>query len=232
MPGIPYLCIRFNQNIFPYEIFRFRAAVIEHTNRSSAYFHNHTHDGDSIYRYPQIQYKVTFKKASIVCIHEAVDEIHRLFSQPNLELKIGERKQCFEVEKLVANRFNVNVWNNTFDYSLLNWLALNQKHYQRWKELDDDPKSQIELLQSILTGNILAFAKGINWFVDQPVKVSITKIKQIKPLPFKGRDMFAFSLNFQSNVSLPNYIGVGKGASIGFGVVKRVRRGTKQLEDN
>ena len=71
MPSIRYLHIRFDQNIFPYEIHRFRAAVIEKTRRIAPWFHNHQDDGKSIYRYPLIQYKVAFKKASILCLHEA-----------------------------------------------------------------------------------------------------------------------------------------------------------------
>jgi len=225
MPSIRYLHIRFDKNIFPYEIHRFRAAVIEKTRRIAPWFHNHRDDGKSIYRYPLIQYKVAFKKASILCLHEAVEEIHHLFSQPDLELTVGPNRQEYTVEKLVANRFNANVWEHSFDYSLLNWLALNQQHYKRWEALSENPTEQIKLLQSILTGNILAFAKGIGWFVEKPIEVEITDIKTIKPLPFKGRDMLAFTLNFKSNVSLPNYIGLGKGASVGFGVVKRIKSG-------
>lgn len=223
MPSVRYLSIRFDQNIFPYEIHRFRAAVIEKTRRAAPHFHNHQPDGSSIYRYPLIQYKVTFRKASIVCLNEGADEIHHLFQQPDIELRVGDKQLLYSVENLEAHYHRVQLWQHSFDYCLLNWLALNQHHHQRWQELEDDPTEQINLLQSILTGNILAFAKGIGWHVEAPLQVEITKIKQIKPLPFKGRKMLAFTLNFRSNASLPNYIGLGKGASVGFGVVKRVR---------
>ena len=232
MPNIRYLHIRFDQHIFPYEIHRFRAAVIEKTRRSAPWFHNHNQDGGSVYRYPLIQYKVAFKKASILCLHEAVEEIHHLFSQPDMELTVGSTSREYAVEKLIANSYNINVWEQSFNYSLLNWLALNQRHYKRWEELNENPTEQIKLLQSILTGNILAFAKGINWFVEKPISVEITDIKGIKPLPYKGRDLLAFTLNFKCNVSLPNYIGLGKGASVGFGVVKGIKTAEPVTEES
>ena len=80
------------------------------------------------------------------------------------------------------------------------------------------------MLESILTGNIISFAKGINWWVDAPIQVKITKIKELKMLEFKHKKMLAFSVNFSCNVSLPDFVGLGKGASIGFGVVKGIKK--------
>ncbi len=221
MPGIRYLHIRFDQNIFPYEIHRFRAAVIEKTRREAPHFHNHDAEGKSIYRYPLIQYKVAFKKASIVCINEGAEEIHHLLKHPDMEFQVGEHINNYEIEDVNLQYFDVQTGKEMFDYSLLNWLALNQEHHRLFRELNDDASAQIQLLKSILTGNILAFAKGIGWSVEERIHVEITRIKHIKPLFFKGRNLLAFTLNFQSNVSLPDFIGLGKGASIGFGVVKR-----------
>jgi CRISPR/Cas system endoribonuclease Cas6 (RAMP superfamily) len=45
----------------------------------------------------------------------------------------------------------------------------------------------------------------------------------MKLLSFKGKEMPGFSLDFNSNVILPPYIGLGKGSSIGFGVVKAIK---------
>lgn len=222
MPEVRYLNIRFDKNIFPYEIHRFRAAVVEHTRREAPLFHNHTEEGKSVYQYPLIQYKVTFRKASIICLNEGADAIHHIFSQPSLELQVGQSCQHYQIENLEARKYEVRTWEQSFTYSLLNWLALNQKNHDYWLEANDDSGKQAKLLESTLTGNILAFAKGIHWSVREPVTTRIINLKQIKPLPFKGRDMLAFTLNFQTNVSLPNYIGLGKGASIGFGVVKRI----------
>jgi len=45
-----------------------------------------------------------------------------------------------------------------------------------------------------------------------------------KPITFKGGRRQCFDIRFKTNVFLPEYIGLGKGTSKGFGVVRRDRR--------
>ncbi|HHM20796.1 MAG TPA: hypothetical protein ENJ20_02125 [Bacteroidetes bacterium] len=223
MHDIRCLQLRLNQYSFPYDMFRFRAAIIEKTRRQAPLFHNHNGDKNYVYRYPLIQYKVTYKKASIICLNEGVEEIHYLLQQPDMQLRVGQHINDYEIEEAQLYRFCVKISQHPFHYSLLNWLALNQRHYRRFRELENDETAQINLLQSILTGNILAFAKGVGWNVENRIHTQITEIKHLKTLPYKKQNVLAFTLNFQSNVSLPNFIGLGKGASTGFGIVKKIR---------
>jgi hypothetical protein len=231
MPKVRYLCVRFSNPIFPYDIPFFRSAVIEKTDRVASLFHNHKDDTAVIYRYPLIQYKVTYKKASIICLNQGADDIHHLLQHRSMELRIGKNTQNFEVEDIDLHFHQVQVWDTMFEYSLLNWMALNQKYHARFKELEGDEKAQIDLLESILKGNILSFAKGIDWFVEDRIKVEIQKIKSLKLLPFKGRKVLTFCVNFKTNVSLPDYVGLGKGSSVGFGVVKLIENEKNKLNN-
>ena len=227
MPRLRYLCVRFSNFIFPYDIPYFRSAVIEKTDRVSSLFHNHKSDSLVMYRYPLIQYKVSFKKATIICLNQGVDDIHHLLQHPSMELRIGKGFQSFEVEDIDLHYHQVQVWESKFEYSLLNWMALNQKYHLRYKELEGDENAQIDLLESILKGNILSFAKGMDWFVEERIEVEIQNVKSIKLLPFKKRKVLTFCVNFKTNVSLPDYVGLGKGSSVGFGIVKLIDKKTK-----
>ena len=229
MPKLRYLKVRFANPIFSYDIPKFRAAVIEKTDRIASLFHNHKNDKEVLYRYPLIQYKVNQRKAAIICLETGTDDIHHLLQHRDLTLRIGERTEIFEVEDVDLHYHQVQCWNNEFEYSLMNWLALNQKYHQRFKALEGDDAAQIDLLTSILKGNILSFAKGINWWIEETITVEITKIKNIKPLPIhkNNQSVLAFTLNFKSNVSLPDFIGLGKRVSVGFGVVKMITEKNK-----
>jgi len=220
MPKIKYLSIRFSNNLYPYEIPQFRAAVIEKTQRNSDLFHNHKGDDKFFFRYPLIQYKINRKKASIVCLQDGTDEIHQLLKYKDLVMSLAGKKINFEIEDVNLHYHQIQTWDKTFHFSIHNWLALNKKHHDRYLELNDDPEAQKDLLESILKGNILAFAKGIGWHVEERIQLEITEIKEKKFLPFKKNKLLAFSLNFTSNVSLPDYIGLGKGSSIGFGIIR------------
>lgn len=221
MPKVRYLSIRFSQPLFPYEIPQFRAAVIEKTQRESDLFHNHSEEG-ALYRYPMIQYKITHRKASMICLNEGADAIHRLFQEQDLTVRVGAQHFKLEVEDLDLGYRQVQTWEDTFLYSLHNWLPLNQEQHRTWQSLKDDHKAQGEQLQKILCGHILAFASGIQWHAEYRIEARIERIREMKLLPYKGGKKLAVSLNFRSNVSLPDFIGLGKGASVGFGIVKRI----------
>ncbi len=231
MPKIKYLSIRFSNHLFPNEIPLFRAAVIEKTQRASDLFHNHKDDSKYFFRYPLIQYKINRKKASIVCLQDGTDEIHQLLKYRDLVMHLAGKKINFEIEDVNLHYHQLQLWDKKFHFSIHNWLALNQKHHDRYQELKADPDAQKDLLESILKGNILAMAKGIGWHVEERIQVEITEIKETKYLPFKRHKLLAFSVNFISNVSLPDYIGLGKGSSIGFGIIRAFYPKQKQIPD-
>ena len=224
MPKLRYLRIGFDAPIYPSEIPYFRSAVIEKTERQSSLFHNHKSDTEVIYRYPLIQYKSLYKKASIVCLESGTDDIHYLLQQRSLDFRIGSRQTEFAIEHIDLHYHQVQTWDTTFGYGIVDWLALNQTTHRRYRELAPDPAAQLDLLTSILRGNILAFAKGINWWVEDKIQVEITELRRVKTLPLgkHGQHVLTFSLRFRTNVSLPDFVGLGKRVSVGFGVVKRV----------
>ena len=78
-------------------------------------------------------------------------------------------------------------------------------------------------LEKILIANILAFAKGINLFLEQQVKVKIEKILHSKTLSYKGVKLIGLDVRFATNFFLPNYIGLGKSVSHGYGIVKQIK---------
>jgi hypothetical protein len=42
----------------------------------------------------------------------------------------------------------------------------------------------------------------------------------------------AFNVDFKTNLSIPNNLGIGKNASIGFGIVTQIRREKEKQTDN
>lgn len=220
MRKLRYLHIRFSNTLFPYEAPQFRAAVIEATQRQSSLFHNHQPPNGFLYRYPLIQYKVNQRKASIVCLNEGVDDIHYLLQNRELPLRIGRREEIFEIENVELDHFLVQAWQARFHYSLLYWQALNQENYREYCRLTTEVQ-RLQFLEGLLRSHLMAFASGIGWEAEQQLEAHITRFKGEKWLSYKGRKVLAFTLNFTSNVSLPDFIGLGKGVSVGYGSVQR-----------
>ena len=75
------------------------------------------------------------------------------------------------------------------------------------------------MLEQILKGNILSFAKGVGWNIENPIKLDILEVLDEKTTLFKKIKVIQFDIIFSCNVDLPNYIGLGKASSLGMGMV-------------
>jgi hypothetical protein len=79
------------------------------------------------------------------------------------------------------------------------------------------------MLERILIGNILSFAKGIEWKIDQPIKLNITHVALERLNKMKDIKVAVLDIRFNCNVALPDWIGLGKGVSKGFGIINQIR---------
>ncbi|MCD4695785.1 MAG: hypothetical protein K8S16_06045 [Bacteroidales bacterium] len=181
----------------------------------SELLHNHFANGSYTYRYPLVQYKVIDKIPFLVGINEGGELLINLF------LKIKElviEEQAFPVyHKNIENIiFKIDVGEKLFIYHFKTlWMALNQKNYKEYLALDKT--AQQEKLDSILISNILSFFKGVNYYTDKKILLKANLVE--KQTMFKGKKMKAFSGNFTTNALLPDYIGLGKSVSRGFGAI-------------
>lgn len=217
MQKIRILTVAFDTQIKPYEVAAFRGAMAEKVGREEVLFHNHTNEGFR-YKYPLIQYKAIGGKPTIICIEEGVDHIHKYFEKRDWSIMIGDRKLDMKIASLNLNQFTMQAWEHKFDYRISNWLALNQDNIKKYNDIDSLAE-RLTLLEGLLKANILSFAKGIDWHVDRTIEVSVKQLDEPKSITFKSQKLLAFNAQFSTNVFIPKHIGLGKGVSVGFGVV-------------
>ena len=225
MKKIKYLTIRFKNELGFQELRKFRGAVIDKAGREHILFHNHQ-DGRFRYSYPLIQYKRMGKQAGLVCLEDGVHEVHAFFQGRPHTLRIGDREFRPEVEELAMKEVNLQVWDKLFHYHIYNWLALNQDHYREYQRMPDDAE-RTRFLTSILRGNLLSMAKGLDWFIEREVKVQLRSVGPVQRTHFKDQTMSAFHVRFSTNIWLPPYLGLGKGAALGYGMVSGDRQNNK-----
>lgn len=201
------------------EVPLFRGAVLSSLGgKANILFHNHVDDNKLRYSYPLIQYKRIGGKAAVVCVEEAVDMIGQFLSEASGSLKIGEREVTWESSKIIPARLLIQTWEEPFRYHISRWLPLNSKNYQTYKSLEGMVE-RVSFLEKMLTGNILSMLKGIDIRLEKELMVKITEISEPYLLYNKGVKLMAFNSDFNCNLTIPNNIGIGKNASIGFGVV-------------
>ena len=221
---VPVLTISFANALSQEEIPYFRGAIIKAVGaEDSLLFHNH--EGEKVrYAYPLIQYKRIGGRAAIVCIGDGTAAVGKFFSSCNYDVQIGKRPVKLEIESVKADKTLVQVWDDMFAYRIHKWLPLNQEHYEVFQQ-KESLAEKYAFLESILTGNILSFGKGVGVTFDKQIVCKITDVLNQRLLTYKGVKMMAFDAEFKSNVSLPDFVGLGKGVSLGMGsVVKWEKR--------
>lgn len=214
------------------EIPLFRGAVINSLGeKANLLFHNHADDNKLRYSYPLIQYKSLGKKAAIVCVEEGADLIGQFLSGASDKLRIGERETEWSTRRMQPARLLIQTWEECFKYHISRWLPLNPKNYQLYQSAEGLVE-KIALLENILKGNLLSMLKGLNIHLEQEIIVKITELSEPYILYNKGVGMTAFNADFNCNLTIPNNVGIGKNASIGYGIVHLERKDKNNNNNN
>lgn len=216
------MTIRFSNEIEACEIPCFRGAIIKSVGDPSAVlFHNHVGTG-YLYRYPQIQYKRIGGKAAIVCVGQGTEEIGAFFNTGNFRMRIGDdREETFEIEAVQPRRTMVQVWDDEFRYYLRGWLPLNPENHKKYQSADSIVE-RMQILEQVLIGNILSACKGLGITIEREIICKMISVDTPHKVYYKGQPVMSFSCEFKSNITLPDYIGLGKGASMGHGMIKMI----------
>lgn len=215
--------IKFSNEIKFCDIPSFRSGILQTMEyNANILFHNHVSETEFRYSYPLIQYKRINKKAAIVCIGNGSSVIGDFFIKQNLKVPIKGQIVELNIDSLKPRNYNVQTWDTMFVYKIRKWLPLNSENYERYQGLEGIVE-KTAFLERILIGNILSMSKGLNLNVKNEIKCKILSITHPHLMSAKGVKLMAFDVEFKSNFSIPEYVGLGKHASLGFGTVMKKR---------
>lgn len=221
MKEIRITVIQFDGRLDEREIPSFRGAVMAYADNDSLY-HNHTEDAGFQFRYPLIQYKVLDGMPAIVGIEDGALSLESLFPLgDSFEWQIGPMMRHFSVRKKRPGYFLADEnAAGSFRYSLHKWMPFNRENFNVWQQTTGLAK-RVELLDAILCGNILSLYKAFGVFFNREVHAKVLELEQFS-VTYKGVKMLAFNTVIETDVALPEHLGIGKGVSHGFGVVEKL----------
>lgn len=181
----------------------------------SELLHNHFEDGTLRYNYPLVQYKVIENIPFLVGINQGAELLVNLFLKIN-HINIDGNHYVINSKNITTSNIEFDDFATLKEYKFATlWMALNQKNHKKYEVISQEEKEQF--LNKTLQNNILSFFKGVDVFVKENIMV-MGKFSE-KNTKFKEKEMIAFSGSFVTNALLPEYIGVGKSVSRGFGTV-------------
>lgn len=185
-----------------------------------SFLHHHTEDNKLIYRYPVVQYKVINGTPLLIGIKGGVDSLWKVFDDMS-ELNLNNTAYEIFDKKSLLKKIYIGILDKQKIYTFLTpWLALNEKNYEKYQKLGSWPKRK-KLLEKILIDNIISISKSLGYTVPEPIKADIKKLKEVHT-KLKGTPMLGFLGTFSVNFEIPDYWGIVKSVSRGFGTIKRV----------
>ena len=180
--------------------------------------HNHK-DGDFVFVYPKIQYKVIKNTPYLCGIAEGAAIAARVGIDTD-EITIDNIDLSTYEKEIIKYKAEFGMEADYVEYNFLTpWMALNQENFIRYKKSNHMQKE--DMLKKILAGNILSMAKGVNYTVED--RISTWFDLEGVSVKFKNIDMTAFKGRFKVNFQIPDYLGIGKAVSRGFGTVSRIK---------
>ncbi|RKX94363.1 MAG: hypothetical protein DRP84_07150 [Spirochaetes bacterium] len=184
------------------------------------YAHQHKPDGSFIYQYPRIQYKIIDASCLLIGFKEGSEIIKKTFHDL-MSINIDGRWKEILSKGLESYATSFFLTSQLISYSFLTpWLALNEENYKKYLQLKNWQQKK-DLLSKILIGNLLSISKSLGYTVPEPIKADIQYIREVKT-SLKGTPMIGFLGTFLVNFQIPDYWGIGKSVSRGFGTVKRI----------
>lgn len=177
--------------------------------------HQHREDGKLDYCYPLVQYKIINGECLLAGFRQGAELLANLDLAAKT-LLLGRQSYTIITKELEFHYISLGITDTLQQYRFITpWLALNQKNYQEWQTFSKVEKH--ERLRRTLIGNILSMAKGLEYVVTEEIKAEV----DVRPVPatLKGVPMIGFLGKFQVNFRIPDYLGLGKSVSRGFGTV-------------
>ena len=192
-------------------------------------FHNHDEkNGNTIARYPLIQYQKREQGYFVAGFNGGSDAIDALFEGINSVAGINN-SMLAEIKMFFSGHQETVATNSKLIYTLTNWLPFNRVNYARYKQTGA-LSEKTALLEHILKSHIVNdFSRFLDLgFTHENTVVKIISVESFTracvqlQLNKHTHDFQPFTVVFESNLLLPQYICLGNGKVYGFGLTKAV----------
>ncbi|MEO0247429.1 MAG: CRISPR-associated endonuclease Cas6 [candidate division WOR-3 bacterium] len=179
--------------------------------------HHHMNNGKLLYRYPKVQYKHFHGKLMIIGIQDGIDSLVKLF-QYLKEIQIEKTCRKIVLKELERYEAPFGASHNLIAYEFITpWVALNEENYKKYIKTDLPIKKK-NLLEKILVGNVISLSKGVGYTVQERLHCNILSFSETN-VTLKSQKLVGFYAKFLINFYIPEFLGLGKSVSRGYGVV-------------
>ncbi|GEM_PF-2261558 len=251
---IPLTAITFELPAIPHAMRKLRGAVIESVMQHKAVFeaagvttelfHNHKEevmiaDGAPMpeeqsaparsFDYPKVQYKIRHRKAEVFGIGPGAQAVQLWVSLVGDMLNVNGQEVPLSVRHHHHEQWKPQLGEKLQTCRLNKWLAFNPQNYELWQQT---PKlvDKAPILDKLLWGHCFHLAEGLDFELDrEQLQLHVSTIDMMTYKDCFGIKKLALDITFQTNLNIPEEIGLGQGVTIGFGKVQQIRKKAQRL---
>jgi hypothetical protein len=175
-------------------------------------------NGSAAYFYPRLQYKVVRGAPMIAAVNEGCELLWNLYDQLD-GTNIEQDEWRITEKRLIDRKAPFGISSESVKYRFLTpWLSLPEEGFKRYLVLDEMAKER--MLIKILEGHIRSVCESLEYELPGDLKINMNaKSNYIFQRDIKMAGLFG---SFVANFEIPNFLGLGKSVSRGFGTIKRV----------
>jgi len=170
-----------------------------------------------IHRYPVVQCKQIKGVIMVMGVGQGADLLHEISGSAQ-EFRCGETS-CIMTSRdpeIRDEEFGISDEVHTYEF-LTPWLALNQQNAKKFYDLKGKPDRDA-FMQKILTGHLITLAKSLDY--DLPAPVTCKSRVRFRRERIQKENVMVFLGTFGTNLTIPDYLGIGQSVSLGFGTIR------------
>jgi hypothetical protein len=172
-----------------------------------------------IHRYPVLQCKQVKRNLIVTGISQGADFLCQLTGDRTI-LGAGEGSCRITARDpgIRSELFGITDTPITYEF-LTPWLALNQQHAKKFYDLNGKPQRDA-FMQKLLTTQLATLAKSLDYAITAPITCE-AKVRFLRER-IDRENVIVFLGKFRTNLQIPDYLGIGRSVSQGYGTIKRI----------
>jgi len=174
-----------------------------------------------ICRYPVVQCKMIKNSIMIIGISQGADLLEEI-SRGRKKISFGEKS--FLITKrdtaVRTGQFGISDTLTTYEF-ITPWLALNQQNMKKFYKLNGKREGDA-FMQKLLAGSLGTLAKSLDH--SNPVRITCEANLKFRKDWIDNTGILVFLGKFQTNLRIPDYLGIGQSVSRGFGTIRHIPR--------
>jgi hypothetical protein len=170
-----------------------------------------------IHRYPVVQCKQIKSALMVIGVGQGAGLLQEIAGGAK-EFRFGETTGIISGrdQDIRKETFGISDKIHTYEF-LTPWLALNQQNAKKFYDLKGKPERDA-FMQKILTDHLTTLAKSLD--CDLPAPLSCESRVRFKRERIHHENVMVFLGTFRTNLTIPDYLGVGQSVSEGFGTIR------------